>query len=424
VRRALLATATFLLAACSTAAPCGSGFDLRDLDNDIVPQSVIDQVFDSGAIISRKEADFPSGKLVVIRTAFKDWPENPAATKSYIESIFFDDPPNGKTIHGYYRVNSWGQFEVTSGGIPAWVDLPKKLSGYDPGIEASVPFMRDVLEKADVNWKSLDENDDHVISRAEAQIVVLPSNAMPGSGFASRRDVDIGGVQTPNGTFDFGSRGIVYYSLKAKDDPNHAIDPIRNLPGVAHELGHAFFNLPDRYNANGSGTGNYDIMTTSYTWVLLTMFDRMKIGWIKPVIRVNHRSKCFDFLDSEAHKAALVLVPPEMMRAPTGVLEFWVVEYRNKQFGDGYDDDLPDSGLAVWYAATGTYPGGEDDVRLVKADENDKDPDKYVDPISGALFRKSSRNPRRLLLDREGHWSLLWFQRVSDVGGAHMYAEL
>jgi len=421
-RSVVLAALLLTTAACTTTSPCTSGTDVRDLTDDGISQATKDEVFASGAVIGKDNADYPSGKLVIIRTAFPDWPQNSAVTKTYLDSVFFDDTPSTSTIRGYYRVNSWDDFHVSEGDVPPWIEVSKKLTDYANGIEDNAPFTREVLKLAEVDWSSLDKNNDHEISRAEAQILILPSNAMPDSGFASVRDPDVGSVQTPDGTYDFGRRNILIFSVKAAADPNHANNPIRSLQAVAHELGHAFFNLPDRYGPT-TGTGNYDIMSTTYTWTLFTMPDRMKIGWIKPKLRVAHKSKCYEFAPSETKKAALVLVPPDEMRAPTGVLEYWVIEYRKTDEGEGYDAALPDEGLAVWYVAEGTYSDGFEDVRLVDASAKDKDPDKYDNPGNNALFRKNNNNQRRELIDRTNNWTLLWFQRVSDKGGAKMWAE-
>ena len=418
-----LAFVLFATACASSSNPCTSGFDVRDLDDGGIPQSVKDELFAPGLVIGRSHADYPSGKVVVIRAASPDWEANPAVTKSYVDDVFFDDDASKQTMHGYYRRNSWDQFLIGEGATPDWITVPKKLTSYENGIEDNTEYMRDVLKLANVGWNALDANGDDEISRAEAQIVVLIPNAMPDSGFASVRDVSIGSVATPKGTFDFGSRNILYFSVKATADPNSANEPIRSRQAVAHELAHAFFRLPDRYG-DESGTGSYDIMATTYTWTMLTMPDRIRIGWIKPDILDAHEGRCLEFAPSASRKSALILVPPKQLRKATGVLEYWVAEYRNaEQVDGGYDDGLPDAGLAVWYVATGTYSSGWDDVRLVHFDKSDRDPDRYKNPGADALFRRNDGNHRRVLFDRTKQWTLLYFENVSEAGGQHMYAE-
>jgi M6 family metalloprotease-like protein len=410
------------------AQPCASGTDVRNLDDSAVPASLKSQVLGSpGPIISTSSSNFPSGKLVVIRAALQDEPINSAATTSYINEIFFGTVQGEKNIKGYFQTNSYGQFTVSSGSVPPWLTLSKKLTDYSPGIEGNVTFLQDVLKKANVNWSALSA-DGKTITVHDAQIVILIPNAMPGTGFASTRTVNAGSVPTPTGTFTFNNRRIVYFSLKALADPQFNVNPIRSLPTVAHELGHAFFALPDRYGAN-TGTGEYDMMGSgaSNKWVHFPMHDKVKIGWIKPKFVQGHLGQCLQFVPSELTPSALIVVPISQFQLSP--LEYWIVESRIKAYdgGEGYDDDLPDNGLAIWYHSVGTFPGGQDDVRLVDFSKADQDPDNYNNPWINALFTLNPADPTRILLNRNGQWNLLWFQNVSDVNanfsGLFMFAE-
>jgi M6 family metalloprotease-like protein len=412
------------------AQPCAGGTDVRNLDDSSVPASIKNQILGTpGKIISNASASYPSGKLVVIRAALQDAPINPAANTAYINEIFFGTVAGEKNVHGYYNTNSYGQLNVNSGGVPDWFTLNKKISDYNNGIEQNAVFLQDVLKKANVNWSSLDANADHSISVREAQIVILVPNALPGSGYASTRNVLAGSVATPTGTYTFPARNIVIFSLKALADPQYNVTPIRALAAVCHELGHAFFNLPDRYGAN-TGTGEYDMMgsANSSTWVHLTMHDKVKIGWIKPKFIQGHLGQCLQFVPSELTNSALIIVPiTSFMGSP---LEYWIVENRNKQYdgGEGYDDNLPDKGLAVWYNSVGTYqPSGHDDVRLVDFSKPSQNPLNYNNPGNNALFTLSTTNPSHALFNRNGQWNLLSFENVSDVNlnysGLFVYAE-
>jgi len=165
----------------------------------------------------------------------------------------------------------------------------------------------------------------------------------------------------------------------------------------------------------------------SNKWVHLPMTDKLKIGWIQPRIVRAHTGKCLQFVASELQNAALIVVPiDQFLNNP---LEYWVVENRNKKYDpDGYDDDLFDAGLAVWYVSQGTHPWpGHDDVRLVNFSQKDQDPDLYNNPGTNAFFKIDPENFRRVIIDRDGHWNLLYFQDVSDPAagssGLFMYAE-
>lgn len=428
---ALIATAGLgLLVSTSPGAaqPCASGTDVRNLNDSAVSASLKNQILGSpGQIISTASSSYPSGKLVVIRAALQDAPINSAATTSYIDEIFFGTVQGEKNIKGYFQTNSYGSFNVTAGSVPPWFTLSKKLTDYSPGIEGNATFLQDVLKSANVNWSALSA-DGKTLTIHDAQIVILVPNAMPGTGFASTRTVNAGSVATPNGTFTFNNRRIIIFSLKSFFDPQYNINPIRSLPTVAHELGHAFFGLPDRYGPN-TGTGEYDMMGSgaSNKWVHFPMHDKIKIGWIKPKFVQGHLGQCLQFVPSELTSSALIVVPiTSFLGSP---LEYWIVENRNKAYdgGEGYDDDLPGKGLAVWYNSVGTFPGGQDDVRLVDFSKADQDPDNYNNPWINALFTLDPADPRRVLLDRNGQWNLLWFQNVSDANanysGLFMYAE-
>ncbi len=412
------------------AQPCASGTDVRNLDDSGVSTSLKNQILGTpGQIISNASASYPSGKLVVIRAALQDAPVNPAADTAYINEIFFGTVAGEKNIHGYYNTNSYGQLNVNSGGVPNWFTLSKKITDYSGGIEGNPTFLQDVLKAAKVNWKSLDTNKDHTIGVSEAQIIILVPNALPGSGFASTRGVTAGSVTTPNGPYTFSNRKIIIFSLKALADPQFDVNPIRSLATIAHELGHAFFNLPDRYGAN-TGTGEYDMMgsASSSTWVHYTMHDKVKIGWIQPKIVQGHLDQCLQFVPSELTASALIIVP--ITSFLTSPLEYWIIENRNKQYdgGEGYDDDLPDKGLAIWYNSVGTFvPSNQDDVRLIDFSQPTQTPLSYNTPGSNALFTVNPSTPSRALLNRNGQWNLLWFENVSDANanysGLFMFAE-
>jgi M6 family metalloprotease-like protein len=426
---AIAASGVLALPSPGAAQPCASGTDVRNLNDSAVPQSLKNQILlTPGQIISKASTgNYPSGKLVVIRAALQDAAVNPSVTPSYLNQIFYGTVAGSKSIKGYYAANSYAQFNVTAGSTPAWLTLSKKITDYTNGIEQNAVFLQDVLKAANVNWAALDTNHDGTLSVPEAQIVILVPNALPTTGLASTRNVNAGSVATPTGTFNFNNRPIVIFSLKSVVDPQYNINPIRSLATVAHELGHAFFNLPDRYGSN-TGTGQYDMMGSALSdkWLHLPMHDKIKIGWIAPKIIRQHGGQCLQFLASELQAVALVVVPIDQFLATP--LEYWVVENRDPLGdGGGYDDDLPDHGLAVWYTSVGTAPFGQDDVRLVDFSKPDQAGTSYNNPQGNALFTLNPADPQRLLFTRAGQWNLLWFQNVSDVNdnfsGLYMFAE-
>jgi hypothetical protein len=137
----------------------------------------------------------------------------------------------------------------------------------------------------------------------------------------------------------------------------------------------------------------------SSTWVHYTMHDKVKIGWIHPKIIQGHLGQCLQFVPSELTASALIIVP--ITSFLTSPLEYWIIENRNKQYdgGEGYDDALPDKGLAIWYNSVGTYaPSGHDDVRLIDFSKPTQNPLSYNNPGTNALFTVDPSAPSRALL--------------------------
>jgi len=371
------------------ATPCSSGTDVRNLDDSSIPQNVKTAIYyQPGPIISaydpanpsQPNSNFPSGKVVIIPFETPDYPRNPAITISYLTQVFFASGQlSGPSVYHYFYENSYGQFKISNGGIANWVTLTKSLTSY-VGFEGDAALPRDVLAQANINWSSLDTNGDKTISSAEAQIVFLVANGYSAAtrwflnypsnwklGDPVPPEVNPLRVNTPSGIYEFKPR-VVYIGTKTAAASDAAVDPIRILSTICHELCHAFFYLPDRYGntgACGSGsTGQYDMMSDNCQWHHMTMHDKMKIGWVQPKIIATHLGQCVAFPNSENFPAALVLLAPATSQKPLSTSEYWIVENRNKPsslcnncvlqtsitpFADGvFDAGQPESGLAVW----------------------------------------------------------------------------
>lgn len=415
----LLAVFSVMLSSCSTHDPYCSdyGMTMASIDDTSVPQGVKDSIYQSGdRIISKGELAYPSGKVVVIPFETSDFPKNPAVTKTYLSSIFFPTGLKDVSIANYFKENSWTKFQVTSGGISDWVSLPAKLAGFGP--IGGLTLAKAVVSGASINWAALDANHDNDLSRNEAAIVLLIPNADSALTYGdaqtgSAGPFDLGGIH-----FDADLR-FVKFSVVRKTDPLASTNPIRRLSSLAHELAHAFFGLPDRYSGGAfvTGTGAYDLMATDRSWKHLTMYDKMKIGWIQPKIVDGHLGKCLQFSASELTQTGLVILADS-----TSANEYWVVEVREKSASFGaFDQDLPDSGLAVWWVRQGTWAGGYDEVRLVDAGKPDQKATKYGAPGPDALFEYDPQDPLHFLLDAAGATKAM-FRDVSP-SSAVMYAE-
>jgi M6 family metalloprotease-like protein len=452
---------------------CAGGTDVRQVNDSAIPQAIREALhYQAGPITSRQDPQnpsqpnpkYPSGKVVLIPFETPDFPRNPAITAAYLSQVFFASGSlSGPSVYHYFRENSWGQFLIANGGISDWVTINKNLTAY-LGFEGEDDLPRDVLRLANINWAGLDTDHDNTITAAEAQIVFIVCNGYSAAtrGFVNYPPgwapgdppppaVDPLAAVTPSGTYNF-KPPVVYIGAKTASDPSASTNAIRIMSTICHELGHAFFNLPDRYAGScGSGwTGQYEMMSDNCDWRHFNIHDKMKIGWIQPKIVASHLDQCLAFPNSANSPAALVLLPPETPSRPLSAGEYWIVENRHKPsslcgcvlitqltpYSQGvFDVGLPESGLAIWWVRAGTWLGGHDEVRLVDAALPDQDPDGssalqepggptsgYRNQGAGALFKRNDADPKRLLMDSSGGWSLLFLERASEAGPT-MYVE-
>jgi len=392
----------------------GGPIAAREVDDLIVPQSLKQGVYNATAPhLSKGTSSYPFGELVLIPVETLDSPRNTALTRQYIENAFFS--PCG--VGNYFVENSWATFQPRNATIADFVSVQKNWRDYqDP--ESGPQFKQDILRLANVDWRVLDRNNDRVISASEAHIFFINapyriSNSGPWSYWASSRSIGIGRVQTQVGRFDFGVRWIVNISFLEGSNPSSR-DPLPSQarPIYAHELNHAFFNLADKY---AGYTGGFDIMSASGSWVDMTIYDRIKVGWIRPRVIIPPNWGLYKFQPSESWPDALILIDSAKLS------EYWIIEYRSREASVcNYDSGLPESGVAVWWVKRNPFPASSawanyDDLRLVQANLPDQDPDGsgtvlgpnnapvpgpnpgYANQGAGSLFNvNNSRNVRTL----------------------------
>ncbi len=391
--------------------------DIRNVDDKHVTSDIKSALYDfSPAIIGHGKPDYPSGRVVVIPVETPDFPRNTYVTPANVFNSAFVGGPST-----YYRVAS-GCHITLKGHVTDWTTIGTKLADYKStgafgeavGLpyypsEHSEEFMKAVLEAGSVNWKELDANNDGKISRSEAAILLLiPNRDNPPTGFgwATNTPQWIGQVTTSAGTFDFGTLQVIYLSVtkasqQASTGYNFLYDQI--LSTIVHELLHAFFDLPDRYNY--PGLGSYCILSDNNHWILLNPHDRMKLGWIRPrILTPDHGNLWLEAPTAAATQSALILLDPARPD------EYWLLENRNKSgsvslpcdtvIGPGgtvqkllptpvwfVESGLSTEGLAVWWVRARALTDGSDDVRLVPASAPDQDPDgKGINPTNGAAL--------------------------------------
>jgi hypothetical protein len=253
------------LIACLGLAPLAQAVtitDIRDVADTHVSSVIKNALYDfSPAIIGKGNPDYPSGNLVVIPVETPDFPRNTYVTPA---SVLLKLSSGGGPA-AYYKAASGGKFTLKA-YVSDWATITTKLADYKSVDGKGLPyyasdhpeFMQAVVPAAaGVNWKQLDANSDGKISRSEATILLLIP-VRPDIGWASTTSQTIGKLKTSAGTFDFGTLRVIYLSvtkasLQDSTGSNFLDDTL--LLTIVHELEHAFFDLPDRYYAGTTGTG-------------------------------------------------------------------------------------------------------------------------------------------------------------------------
>jgi M6 family metalloprotease-like protein len=369
---------------------CPDGVNVRFVNDSAIPQHLKEMVYTPP--IGYRRVGAASAKLVIIPFEFKDeWPHNTAVTESLIREHFF--APGTGSVRDYFMENSWGQFSLEEGVIAPVVTLKHNPSHYGEGQKngdwtRSPALHQELCERAVVNWRVFDTDGDGIVRNEEVQVCFMSSKGELGAKRMSSPK-----VSTHFGNIEIAKQHFVFFDCKRNDDPNKAEAAIAyNLPTIWHELCHGLFDVPDRYDRYcGSGaTGQYDIMSDNCGRLHMNIFDKMKLGWIRPHIissvgvRPDNQRTCFTFPAIERLPAALVFYNE------LSPYEYWIIENRHKEASRfGFDDDLPESGLAVWWVDATT-----NNVHLVDAGQPSKRPQDYVysagQPYTGALFQAES----------------------------------
>jgi M6 family metalloprotease-like protein len=332
---------------------CTTGINVQVIDDSGVPAAARDMIYSIPSGYNAVGTDNYSAvkKLIVIRYEFAtEYPRNPNVTADLVRQDFFST--GTQSVREYFRENSYGQFDIVEGAIPDWVTLSYDVAHYADLAPLhdwpSCPELhQELCQKAQVDWSAIDANGDHIISPKEAQICFLSS---VGRGGCNRYSDFV--IATNSGDYRIAHSFALFDSKRANEADSH-IDAIAyNYGTIWHELCHAIFGLPDRYkDICGSGTtGSYDIMSDPCRWQKMNMFDKMKLGWVRPRIleKAIHRPggerHCYLFPSSETNPAAAVLLDRDRTD------QYWVVENRNiSDSPREFDKGFPESGLVVWW---------------------------------------------------------------------------
>ncbi len=423
---------------------CSSSIDIMSIDNSKISQSLKDKIFkpvSGGRYIAKSSSKFnTNGKTITIPVSFVGLPRNTSVTDLRIRSEFFESGGFGNdNINTYFEANSYGQFKLTNLCISPTVSLNNDTAYYAAGgvnrdWTRNPQLTQEICQNAQVNWKAIDLNNDQKITSDEAQINILYSDG----GLGANRPNEFS-INTNWGTYLI-TNSFCFLSCKSNTQADKEVDPIAyNYVTIRHELMHAFFNLPDRYNPSLGKTGEYDPMSANRPrWTNMNIIDKIKIGWVTPKIFTFDQDinplaavngKNYSFPNSARYPAAVVLYNSKFPD------ECWVVENRCKdcnpiaKFDSGiesklkpdFDSGLSESGLAVWWLDLKT-----EKVILISASKPSLKPEQYDDfPQTGALYSfidKTKAKEKIPLISADG-FAAFFFRNVS-VPGLSVCAEL
>ena len=311
--------------------------------------------------------------LLVVRVNYNDITFRNDA-ESWARRIFGDAPHE---LNHYYETISYGRFgfaqaDETDGASDGLVTVSLDKDHPDSGQSTSVQAdLAAALKAADpfVDFSGYDTDGDGSISSGELIIIFILAgnedafsgeNALPGV-WAHTSCLQANPVPRLDGTYLMGCSGGGNYSVFGERDVDTSIgyDRDATIGVIAHELGHAAFDLPDLYDTSGAsaGIGYFGLMGSGLwgqaslndpygnTPVHMTAWSKMQNGWIIPEIVADTAHSDLLLYDSASqdYNAALL---------PIGEGQCFMLENRGS---DGYDaglNILPGyyrGGMAIWH---------------------------------------------------------------------------
>lgn len=264
-------------------------------------------------------------------------------TLAEIEELVFGAAPS---VTDFYLNQSRGKYKIVKAGVfgyladkPAdhyWNHPAPGEPGSDEWTSGHYEKWAEAIRKADkdFDYSEYDYNGDGVIAPSELGILVVIPQSRP---FGTVRSLL--GAQVPENQPLY----VDGVKLKRVAEVYTGVErKTKNIPmnfGVTnHELGHLFFGFHDFYSNGTMRPGHYSIMDASYTDAQVDPYHRIHAGWIEPVVITTDGNF---HLPSVENSGALIKILRPNHEPP----EYFIIE--NRQHGV-YDNDLPDTGLAIW----------------------------------------------------------------------------
>lgn len=316
----------------------------------------------------------PIEEVITILIEFQDTPHLGVHSVGYFDQLIFDSS-GSRSMYDYFREASYNQMSISGDVAPSWYTSSKDVDEYGRDSASGVddfygPIYRLVVEAvqladSDVNFADYDEDGDGTVDH----VIIVHA----GQGQESSFDTDMiwshhWAVLDANpaspGMQELVADGVkVYgYTMLSEQSP---------LGVFAHEFGHEL-GLPDLYDIDDSseGIGEWGVMGGG-SWLgspegsrpsLPCAYSKAKLGWVDPF---PVTTSLIDQPITSIRTNPVAFKLP--IRDSNG--EYFLVANRQK---DGYDLNLPGSGLLIWHIDENVPDNSNDAHRMVDLEEADE----------------------------------------------------
>lgn len=320
--------------------------------------------------------------LLVILIDYADVRFHSPHTREYYERLIFG--PAEPNVTGYYREMSYGAFEWENAGVIGPLTYPDNpstpvneslfhcASNHFSGTTQLCPGASGPWEQTlttaiiqastagGVNFADYDANGDGNVTTDELNIVVFGANPRLGSTNPAYpiTFADSGAARWawPSGCVPV-STSSVNVCVKMNSNGEGA-----GIATITHELSHAAMSTIDIYGSGNNfelslmGATIYGVEDSRKVYHL-DPWHKMRIGWLQPrIYRLTDQGSCTTI--AAAQNEALFynndLAPLILYDPGRGTNEYFIMEFRTPETptGGGYDANVADRGVAVWYIKT------------------------------------------------------------------------
>lgn len=262
-------------------------------------------------------------------------PKRPSAAapdKAALERAVFGMTPS---VIDYFKVESNDKVRFVNAGILGWysADYPPDHYWSDDPIDHKIDGFKtgeaeryaEALKKSepDFDYKKYDANNDGTLSADELSIIiVIPQYGDPVDGTAPV-SMTLDGVSVS-------TVGTLYVSTPLASSPEFGT--------IAHCFAKFILGAQDIAASNGA----FSLMSAPMTDLYMDPYTRISLGWLTPK-RVT-KAQEISVQDIPANGSA-IRIDRDQPNGPTVGSEYFLIENRER---DIYDNDLPDTGLAIW----------------------------------------------------------------------------